>query len=831
MSVTYASERGIQSKTMPYTLQEVVNVTPPAYTRPSDWLTMPTVSYPTDDKFVGLVAVFPYGKNVVGIQVTTSTGTFTVDWGDGTSPQTYASTTVAVYNYDYNSLSPTTECSRGYRQSIITVTATTGQITALNITPTIPVTSSVGWNVSTTVTSRPYLDIRLSLPNVTAMPTISGQGQPQLTLLEIFSMYGIKSTITSVANMMQYCTALQSIPVFNLPAGVTNLTYTFSSCTSLVSAPNIEGLTGSVSCLGMFQGCTALQYVPDYSFKISAANIMFSNCGSLIKAPNLDLSLCTTTASMFSNCSSLITVPNYNTGSSLTNISSMFANCFVITNAPYFNTSGVTDFSSAFRWCRSLVDIPTYDTSNVLTFNSSFANCSSLVHGVPLDTAKTTDMTSMYQYCFSLEDLPKYNTSNVTTLSTMVGQCYSLRSFPQIDTTKVANMTQTFYQCYVLESIPDLNYSNVTTLYQTFFNCSALQSIGNINSSNVANLGATFQACSSLTSLGTIDTTKVTTMALTWYQCSALPSLNFFDSSNCTNFQGTFANMTALKEIPEINTSKGTTFASFAILNTSLRKLPSTLNTSNGTATGSQFLQGCNTIPYVGNIDVGRFITTLDVSGCTSLTWCDMANITVPVTFANDRLDKDALENIFINGLTTQATAKAITISNNPGADTAVSVPSCNYSQAGTVVTLTTGTTSALSVGMYCTTGAGIITIGCTFSAGVTKIACTQHQMDVGDKISFTTTVGNITAWTVYYITNVSADGNGFNISATLGGAEITPSTTGGNTVNRMPYIVSLTSTTITMSSAFASTNSAQTLIFRKLNTRLASLKNWTITG
>ena len=78
------------------------------YTRPSDWLTMPTVASGSQ-AFVGLFAVLNTDSNYVALKAVTSTGSYQVDWGDG-NITTHASNTNAEYKYTYSGISDSTLC-------------------------------------------------------------------------------------------------------------------------------------------------------------------------------------------------------------------------------------------------------------------------------------------------------------------------------------------------------------------------------------------------------------------------------------------------------------------------------------------------------------------------------------------------------------------------------------------------------------------------------------------------------------------------------------------------------------------------------------------------
>lgn len=70
---------------------------------------------------------------------------------------------------------------------------------------------------------------------------------------------------------------------------------------------------------------------------------------------NLDTSQVTDMRGMFSNCRSLVSAPDLDT-SQVTNMSSMFAVCFSLVSVPDMDTGQVTDTSFMFDRCSSLTD-------------------------------------------------------------------------------------------------------------------------------------------------------------------------------------------------------------------------------------------------------------------------------------------------------------------------------------------------------------------------------------------------------------------------------------------------------------------------------------------
>jgi hypothetical protein len=792
----------------------------PTYNRPSDWLTLPTVTS-SQQIFVSLLAVMPNQPNTVSFWMTTSTGTYNVNWGDGTS-STHASNEQVTKSYDYATYDPTntTLSSRGYKQVIITVTPNTGNMTGFQF-----VNGNFKYN---------YLDMIFSGNSTFSTISAFSQNCPMLEQFQI--MNGLSLGASFFSNMP----SLISVPTLNLSAP--SFSSLFNNCTALQVVPSSFPFTTnpSISCDGMFQGCTALTYVPNYNnFRVNSATSMFNGCLALETAPNLDMSVCTSFNSMFSGCTKLRFVPNYNTTSSLTNTSNMFSGCNALQVPPFFNTSNVTNTSSMFSNCWDLIQVPLYNLGSCTNGQAMFQRCYAL-RSVPLfNLSALTNMVAMFQYCYSVTSYPPFNTINVPSMATTFAQNWALIDMPLLNTSNVTNMDQMHYENFALKSVPNYNTSKVTSLNQTFYFNRVLTDFPTLDTANVANMAGAWTGCSGLLSFPNLNTSKVTSMALTWYQCSALPSLNAFDSSNVLNFNGTFANMNNLKAIPAINTSKGTNFLSFAIGCFSLNRFDSTLNMANGVSSGSQIFENCRSLSSIPALNMSNMTTTFNFNGCNALGRIDAFGMRFNTTVNGDNLGNAALETLFLN-LGTAATTQTVTITNNPGVNSpfaAINIANCNSTQGTPTISLTTGNTSTLATGMVLTTiaGGGWLTQSVTVTNGVANIAATQNGMQVDQIVSFQATVGStILANTYYQVRSISGDGNGFEIKAYNSGpsgAAIVPTAGATVTLNRIPTISSLTGNTVTMNMNASGTTSTQTITFRRLNTRLASLKNWTVSG
>jgi surface protein len=405
------------------------------WVRPSDWLTL-TPPAANEQKFVGLIAVFDQGSNYVALRATVSSGTYTVDWGDGSSPVTVTSNTNAEKNYSYSSLSSSTESSRGYRQAIVTVTPTTVGATF----------SLFGLNYrhsarSSTSTVPGWLDVAVSAPNATEV-RLGGRNSSgtQTVLLNFLEQATVVShNTTTMAHMFRDCRELQSVPLFNT-AAVTTMESMFQICSSLQSVPLFN--TAAVTDMSvMFNGCSSLQSVPLFNTAaVTNMASMFNSCRSLQSVPLFNTAAVTDMSVMFNGCSSLQSVPLFNTAA-VTNMVNMFATCSSLQSVPLFNTAAVTDMSGMFQSCTSLQTVPLFNTAAVTNMASMFNSCPSL-QTVPLfNTASVTNMSSMFSGCTSLQTVPLFNTASATNMNSMFATCTSLREIPELTMSAISSAT------------------------------------------------------------------------------------------------------------------------------------------------------------------------------------------------------------------------------------------------------------------------------------------------------------------------------------------------------------------------------------------------------
>jgi len=462
------------------------------YSRPADWVTIGTSTATQYAQL--LVAVYNNTSNFVALS---AAGAYTVDWGDGTSAENFATGVQANHTYSYSAVGNLS--SRGYRQAVITVTPQSGQnITQFSIQRrhTSVINSSVNY-------STPILDMTLKVPNLTSQLSL-GIGASALTvnigLLEQVTIlsHGITG---SFQNIFFNCYALQSVPLFNT-AAATSMASMFENCKSLQTVPLFN--TASVTNMSrMFFGCNKLITVPLFdtgSVGTVGMTNMFNNCFALQSVPLFNTSKVTGMAGMFSGCNSLQSVPLFDTRL-VTSMNNMFLSCFLLQSIPLFDTRAVTDMTSFVRNCSALVSFPLLNTASVTLMPNMFDACSSLQSVALFNMSLVTNATSMFQNCKALTTVPAFDTRSVQNMTSMFSGCDSLTTLPVFNTTAATNQNATFANCVSLQTITLSTTTAVTNMNSMFSGATNLkQVLGPFTATNVTvgNFANIFTSCVSL---------------------------------------------------------------------------------------------------------------------------------------------------------------------------------------------------------------------------------------------------------------------------------------------------------------------------------------------
>ncbi len=426
---------------------------PTPWVRNPRWLDMPTIAS-NESRFTALVAISSEFKNQFVFHFNTTSGNYTVDWGDGNT-DTYSDNAEAEHTYNYSDLNANTEFThskdgRTYRQALISVTPQAGQgFTSFDLVEDPPN------NVHPYANPRMYLDIVFGSPNLTSFSAISTIGGNFCKHLEHVKIVNFSDSMTSFNNVFYTMYYLRSIEIDRSTSNISNWNSTFHSCYALEEIPELD-FSGATNLVATFQNCFKLTKIPD---SISNA------------AP-------TDTRQTFYNCTSLQKIPMMNTSNS-TSFSNMFFYCRNLRFIPPIDTSSGTDFYRMFYQCVNLEKIPkTLDTSSTNQSDSNpmyqmFHSCSK-IETIPKLTNVVGDLRGMFQNCFCLKRIPEIDFSNATNTLAMFSGCYSLESLPALNITSSTSTYQMFYLCYNLKSIDSLPTNSCTDFQLMFYNCNNL---------------------------------------------------------------------------------------------------------------------------------------------------------------------------------------------------------------------------------------------------------------------------------------------------------------------------------------------------------------------
>ena len=541
----------------------------PTFTRPADWLTMPTIT-PSEQKIALLMPVFPQGSNFLAF---TLAGAYTVDWGDGVT-ENVATGVKAQHEYSYDDLDlNTTVTSDGHKMAIVVITPQVGQnITSVNFNQKYALTGS------TFPDSSPILEIIFSCPNLTSF-TLGSTTAANVFCKNLVNFSGINmGLLTSFNSIFAGLISLKNISFNTISSAVTNMNSMFSGCRSLVSVPLFNtALVTNMSL--MFSSCSSLTTVPLFNTAaVTNMSLMFSSCSSLTTVPLFNTAAVTNMGSMFSGCVSLTTVPLFNTGA-VTDMNSMFSDCVSLVSVPLFNTARVTSMASMFRSCVSLTTVPLFNTGAVtnINMNSMFSGCVSL-RTVPLfNTALVNNMGSMFSGCVSLTTVPLFNTGAVTNMNSIFNGCTALTTVPLFNTALVNNMNSMFSGCSSLVSVPLFNTAAVTNMNSIFNGCTALTTVPLFNTGAVTDMNSMFNACPALTR-GALNGTRAT---VSYGSCK----LSKEELESIFNSLGTTA---AGPSTIIVGSNWGVSASSIQTAATTLGSTTITMSTTSGIAVGMQ---------------------------------------------------------------------------------------------------------------------------------------------------------------------------------------------------------------------------------------------------
>ena len=305
---------------------------PGGWTRPDDWLATSVTT--GEQKIQILVAVGPNTTVETDRAFTVRClGATTIDWGDGSAPENFASNAIAKHIFDPTSLTTTSD---GWKQALVTITQQgAGTFSSLDL-------SQVYYAAK--IYRTPAIEIVVG-PPLTSL--ILNTFAPMLQRVELKSPLAV-----SVASVFSGCSNLREI-VGQIDFSGAGTTGAFATCVNLAKFPTMTFAGSCTNFSTMFSLCGSMTELPaviPWSQVINTAN-MFVSCYQLGELPVIDLSSATTVTTMFQGCTSLRRVNIINMAA-VTSIASMFGSCTSLEEVTGVNCSGTTaaaGYTNAFQ--------------------------------------------------------------------------------------------------------------------------------------------------------------------------------------------------------------------------------------------------------------------------------------------------------------------------------------------------------------------------------------------------------------------------------------------------------------------------------------------------
>lgn len=516
----------------------------------------------TDQKLVGLFAVFEGVGDVDVAALGFGAATYSVDWGDGTSDNAVTGFTSHSYSFS----------SSGLYDATVTLTDATDTVTR----------NDHGYSNSdeirfyriqntTGLTEGGLYYVINATQNTFQVAMSVGGAAVSLTTDGSASLLPYKiATVTAEADAGSTITQIE----LNRVSG----TYNYSSISNWleisVAAPNCTNFNQTVNANKLANLLERLKIVSIGQLTSAISGI----CGDLYRMQEYDLPIGFKTTS--------------------TNATYGMRGNHSVRVAPLIGTSNVTNFQNYFQNCNSLEYIPKYDTSSCANVSNMFTGCKSLRSIPLLDFQSATNMSATFQNCYRLERIPKLNTSNVTNANNCFANCANLRDMPQLDWSSLQNAQSMFSECNSLSYIPFLTFTNVTTLQSAFQNCSSLQTVTLQTSANLLSCQNTFYGCSCIDAIPVFDTSAVTDIRSMFRDVKALTEIPEFDFSSVTLVDSnSFANNRCIKRMRFTGLGVSFTVANCSLSSDALDEIYTNLPTVTGktiTVSGNPGVSGDN---------------------------------------------------------------------------------------------------------------------------------------------------------------------------------------------------------------------------------------------
>jgi hypothetical protein len=320
-------------------------------------------------------------------KATTSTGTYTIDWGDGTIDSACVSGTQYQHTYVRGA---GVACSRGYTTFVISIKPNTGNLLTCQIAKHTLLTVKQSHDIL-------YANIKNAtfLNDYSSMFSVSGVVCPRLESVIMPTLWS--DAATNANYMFGNCYSLQSVTLPTSFGNMKNISNIFYNCYSLksITFPSSFGSITDIS--SAFGNCYSLQSVtlPTSWGVVKDASYTFYNCSSLqsVTLPT-SLGVTTSVSNIFSGCSPI----QYNAG--MQYLGSQTSPCdFTSAFISNQNIEGSLTFGSSmykFTFAGTSGNVNHITGLTLTNTNSSFAGSSPQIDIAynNLDTKALTDLAN-----------------------------------------------------------------------------------------------------------------------------------------------------------------------------------------------------------------------------------------------------------------------------------------------------------------------------------------------------------------------------------------------------------------------------------------------------
>ncbi|PKP02049.1 MAG: hypothetical protein CVU11_13155 [Bacteroidetes bacterium HGW-Bacteroidetes-6] len=323
--------------------------------RPEDWLPIDNLVSAGDDKFVGLYAIFPNDSLEAPGNTLKMLCNFawTVNWGDGTTAD-IATGTEAAHTYDFDTIDANTETSEGYRQVVVTITATSGNMNNY---------VQIGRPGSTLVCTN-WLDIRISSIYITGLEISLSYTAFRLNKFVWLGSTFAGLTIGGVRNV--------PIHVFQVNwSGLSTLQFLFYLGASL---DDLGDIVTNATVIGYLTSGSYVRRIGNVTAQNATTAFYIFNGTLAEEIGDVDIRSATNTAGMLQNAPLIRKIGTIN----ISNSESLY---FAFTTSSLkgtlnlITTSALYECSYAFYGSANVTEITLSDASGITSTTGMFSSC------------------------------------------------------------------------------------------------------------------------------------------------------------------------------------------------------------------------------------------------------------------------------------------------------------------------------------------------------------------------------------------------------------------------------------------------------------------------